>query len=292
VRYGSLISLLIAVAAAAALPDSGSGRSAPATCFGRQPTIVAERFHVRGTPGDDVVVSDRKVLVEARGGDDLICLEEVGFSEVYGGAGDDRIAAGLGEDLLYPGAGNDILESGAGNDLVTDVDSADDSHDGGAGKDRIRFSAPYLRLQPPVRVDLARGRARGHGLDRLAEFERVEGTAKPDVLRGSGADELLDGVRGGDRIVGRGGADIIFGARQLVTEAGPADRFDGSDPSLRGGAGPDRIFGGAGSDRLSGGSGADLLDGGVPDSPPGDGGHGGGGRDRCRELEAARGCER
>lgn len=286
--------LLIAALAAAAFAlvhAAGAAGQVP-SCMGQPATIVAEHFQTYGTKGDDVIVDfDKGGLVQARTGDDLICLAG-GDKEVYGEGGDDRVQGGGSDDYIDGGAGEDTIEGGAGEDFVFDLDNADDVLSGGADEDEVAFSRPYHRLTPPVDVDLARGLASGHGRDSLAGFEDIVGTGKRDTIRGDDGDNFIDGVRGGDRILGAGGNDTILGARLLVTEIGIADRFDGADSLLSGGPGDDRIFGGAGRDILSGGPGSDLLDGGGPSDRPGDGGVGGGGRDACRDLEAARGCER
>jgi Ca2+-binding RTX toxin-like protein len=291
-RVGAIVGL--AVLAAAVGPAARAPAGAGAICDGQPATIVAERYTVRGTPGDDVIVDpDGAGLIESGAGDDTICVAEADFHEVYAGRGDDRVHGARGQDYVYPGAGDDVARGRGGADVITDEDRGDDRLHGGAGRDDLRFSVPFERLKvDPVRVDLARGIARGHGRDRLSGFERVEGSGKPDALRGGRGPDVLDGIRGGDLIDGRGGDDLIFGARLLVSEAGPIDPYDGGDRALRGGSGDDRIFAGAGVDRLSGGPGDDLLDGGGPASRPGDGGDGGPGRDRCRDLESARGCER
>ncbi len=260
------------------------------TCLGRHVTIAGGGT-LEGTDRDDVILAHRRATIDAGAGVDLVCTRG-GYSEVYSGSGADRIDGGAGDDYFYEEAGEDVVSGGGGDDLITDTDASDDRYSGGAGRDGIRFSYPYGRLQPRIVVDLARGRARGHGRDRLSGFEYLEGTGRRDSIRGSGRPETLDGIRGGDRIVGRGGDDTIFGAALLVSEVGVIDRYDGADPALRGGVGDDRIFGGAGRDRLSGGPGDDLLDGGGPSLRPGDGGHGGPGKDRCLDLEAMRACER
>jgi Ca2+-binding RTX toxin-like protein len=284
---------LLALALCLTIGDgAGGAASAAVECQGREATIVADRVVVRGTPGDDVIVDHEGAgLIEAGAGDDVICVSGR-FKEVYSGGGDDLVEGGPEQDFVYDGAGDDTVRAGGGEDLLTAVDAGgDDVLRGGAGIDMVRFSYPFRRLQEAVRVDLRRGIARGHGRDQLAGFEQVEGTGRRDVILGDPADNLIDGIRGGDRIGGGAGDDIIFGARLLVTEAGPRDRYDGSDPALRGGSGDDRIFAGAGSDRLNGGAGDDHLDGGPPHAVSGDRGNGGGGRDNCTDLEHVRRCE-
>lgn len=275
-----------------ALGAQGAAASA-GTCEGRQPTIVADRGETEGTSGPDVIVAaGRDGIVEAGRGDDVICIRARSV-DIYAGSGDDRILGGAGSDYVELGAGDDTVRGGRANDTLVDLDRhGDDTLRGGAGVDTAAFSVAYKYLRAPVRVNLRRGRATGHGHDLLTSIEAVDGTGRPDTIIGDAADNYIDGVRGGDRISGGAGDDTILGARLFVAEVGILDRYDASDPWLRGGRGDDRIFGQGGSDHLFGGSGDDLLDGGPDRKQPGDTGDGGSGRDRCGHLEApARGCE-
>jgi Ca2+-binding RTX toxin-like protein len=250
-----------------------------------------------GTPADDVLIVRNNQSKSSGEGDDLICMvEHGGYHEIYAGPGDDRIYGSKGWDYVYPGHGDDRVKTGESQDLVSDFeDRGDDRFDGGPGLDHLRFSAMFGRLTvEPVVVDLRAGRARGHGHDRLAGFEILEGTGKRDLLLGSNRGEEIDGIRGGDKIDGRGGDDIIFGATIAYSEEGERDPYDGEDRWLRGGRGDDRIYGLLGADRLLGGPGADRLSGGGPTERqhgPGDSGNGGAGRDECTGLESASFCE-
>lgn len=294
---------LASLAAAIALAALGTGGAVVAQgsareprCGGERATIVADRGFVRGTDGDDVIVATgRNGNVEARGGDDLICLRGGDFHEAYGEGGADRIRGGRGRDYVYPGPGDDRVHGRGGKDLITDLErTGNDRLDGGSGRDRIRFSTPGSPSREPVVIDLAVGISNGHGRDRVFGFENVQGTTLGDVLIGDHRRNVLNGVRGGDQIQGAGGKDVILGSDVRFGEGGgTADPSAGDDPLLSGGAGDDRIFGRFGEDRLRGAAGDDLLDGGGQraGSTRGDIGNGGPGTDRCRGLERESGCE-
>jgi len=285
----------LAILVTGGVAAGGSAGEQP-RCDGERATIVADRGFVRGTDGDDVIVATRRNgNVEARGGNDLICLRGRAFHEAYGEGGADRILGSHGGDNIYPGRGDDRVRGRGGRDLITDLEATgDDRYKGGTGSDRIRFSTPNSRSSKPVEVDLAVGVSSGHGHDRISAIENVEGTTLGDVLIGDRLRNVLDGVRGGDLIQGAGGDDRIRGSTVIFGEGGgTADPSAGDDPLLDGGAGDDRIFGRFGADRLRGSGGDDLLDGGGQPAGglQGDFGNGGPGKDRCRDLERQIGCE-
>src|SRR5687767_1120417 len=75
------------------------------------------RHRVRGTNGPDViVVRNRDVVVNGRGGDDRICV--LGPGRVAGGSGQDRIQGGRRSDRLMGGSGMDYLNGGSGSDVL------------------------------------------------------------------------------------------------------------------------------------------------------------------------------
>lgn len=125
-----------------------------------------------------------------------------GFNCFDGLAGDDVLAALGGDDCVYGGTGDDSVDGGPGLDLLS-----------------FRYSGA------PVRVNLARGTARGEGSDSVAGVEEVIGSSFGDVLTGDGGTNFLRGEGGMDR--------------------------------LAGGAGTDRLDGGSGHDRVDGGVGRD-----------------------------------
>lgn len=108
------------VAGAQALPAR-----AEATCQGRPATVVGapDDSSLRGTAGDDVIVSNGSHEVLARGGDDVVCLTGPSGQYVFvdAGGGADRVTASLGtEDVVFVslGAGADSFAGGRESDLV------------------------------------------------------------------------------------------------------------------------------------------------------------------------------
>ena len=93
-----------------------------------------------------------------------------------------------------------------------------------------------------LKVNLATGRAKGEGADRLAGVEGVKGSGYGnDVLTANDAGSMLDGGFGADILIGGASADILG--------AGATD----SDPdTLEGNGGDDTLdFGGSGDDSLT-----------------------------------------
>lgn len=168
----------LVVSGLAATPAAGSAEAPARTCHGKRATIVGSD-KVRGTNGPDVIVLElgrRRAPypeVEARGGDDTICvLREVtnrhGMIDVDAGpgddyvenrtvsyanttvlgAGDDEFVGGPGTDWVYDGSGwwdtsvggVDSISSGGGEDVVhtgeLDAPNRDVVHTG-AGDDVI-----------------------------------------------------------------------------------------------------------------------------------------------------------
>ncbi len=87
-----------------------------------------------------------------------------------------------------------------------------------------------------------------------------EGTARPDILNGSGARDAIYGFGSDDRLYGNRGDDLLRGgpgADELYGGPG-GDRFYGE-------GGSDHFYGGVGRDRMTGGPGKDTLYGGTED---------------------------
>ncbi len=160
---------------------------------------------------------------------------------------------------MHGGAGDDTLLSERGDDRFL----------GGTGNDLVDYSQAYFTSKSDgLKVNLATGRAKGEGADRLAGVEGVRGSGYGnDVLTANDAGSMLDGGFGADILIGGAAADIL--------RAGATD----SDPdTLEGKGGNDTLdFGGSGDDKLtyehapsevhvdlvlstvSGGDGADVL---------------------------------
>lgn len=155
-------------------------------------------------------------------------------------AGFERLIGSPGPDVLLGDGGPNRIEGGGGRDVL-DGRKGDDVLKGGKARDRVD-----MRDAPSgVTVNLTTGAASGFGNDSLVGIEDVIGTARRDVLVGSG---------GANELVGRGGPD-----------------------TLRGSAGRDRLVGGLGNDVLEGGAEADTLEGGRGRDQL----NGGDGRDTC-----------
>jgi Ca2+-binding RTX toxin-like protein len=101
-----------------------------------------------------------------------------------------------------------VLRGGAGSDELSG-DGDDDRIDGGTDLDY----AVYEDSPAAVRVDLARGSARGWGADRLKRMEALIGSRRRDTLTGSGRTNYLAGLEGGDYIAAGGGNDYMDGGR-------------------------------------------------------------------------------
>lgn len=260
------------VATTSVLAPIGPAGAAPAPirCRGATATIV-------GTPGDDVLLGTpgRDVIV-GRAGDDRI----------RGRGGNDVICGGVGADVLHGGPGADRLYGGTGVGEGYEEDAGDrvwagDLLEGGPGGDHLEVGHeenPYvspsqdlletLSFAPSehgVRLDLAKGTARGQGHDTVVD-ERllVIGTRHDDTVRAGGNRLAFYGGSGDDKAIGGRGADDLHPGSEskYLAFRGLPDKIGvGGHDEAYGRAGVDRIesVDGAGRDRLQGGPGADLI---------------------------------
>jgi Ca2+-binding RTX toxin-like protein len=167
--------------------------------------------HLYGEDGDDTIMGEdgddfifgglgRDILLGGAGND---TIQGNSYNDTLdGGDGNDNLAGGTGDDVLDGGADDDRLSGGDDNDVLSDgtgsdtvkgddgddhvmaaADAANDSHDGGSGKDTLDYSTATLS----VTVDVGRGRADGLdiGHDLIAAFE--------EVITGSGDDHIIAG---------------------------------------------------------------------------------------------------
>lgn len=239
----ALISPTAAVPTAAATPRCGGE---PATIVG-----TAGEDTLRGTPGRDVVVArGGHDFVYTGAGPDLVCAGggwdfvrlgpgrdqargAGGQDELVGNGGADRLFGAAQVDGLQGGPGDDLLRGGAGRSLNVEMllgGPGDDRLAGGPGLD----NAGFFESPHGVRVDLARGSARGDGNDALVGIEGVVGSQHDDVLVGD---------RGGNGMYGLAGDDTIRAKGSGRIAAGTADFISGGD----------------GDDTLAGGTGQDLV---------------------------------
>lgn len=136
----------------------------PATLWAGMPAdavpegaVVGERqhgggFHIRGTPGRDVIVgSAGPDRLRGEEGNDLICagggdlvwggpgndhIVAVGEATLRGGEGNDRLIGRGGSQRMHGGPGNDVLQAGADDDVLLGGPESD-ALSGGAGADFI-----------------------------------------------------------------------------------------------------------------------------------------------------------
>lgn len=238
---GTMILAMVVALAGSSIVAAPSAAAAP-RCLGKRATIVGadnpRRFdELIGTPGPDVIVGlAGDDFIDGAGGDDLICGGD-GFDLLRGAGGDDRLAGGAGLDDLFGGRGNDLLLGGrgmldglfggAGDDRLFGGPGAfdqlmggpdDDFVDGGSGLDVGLF----FDSKKPIVADLRRGRARGHGSDKLRSVEGIMGSDFADVLRGDAGSNSIRGLRGADIIQTFDGVDVLEGS-------GGNDELDGGD---------------------------------------------------------------
>jgi Ca2+-binding RTX toxin-like protein len=178
-----------------------SGAAAP-TCQGRRATIVghpgSSSDTLRGTAGDDVIVTRGIGSVRAGAGADRICVTGTNSSRshyVDAGTGDDRVVVatsrpdrveaelGEGDDTFRGGAGTDFVHGEApvmtGQGVPEQVEGRDRISTGG-GDDEVRVGLAGESTRDVV--DL------GPGADLLG----VDGLLAPDVRPrgGGGSDDL------------------------------------------------------------------------------------------------------
>lgn len=277
-------------------------QNANPTCGGLEATIVQTTYveELFGTNGDDViVVSYAKVetdvpfsgmiSVDARDGNDTICV--VGTPDSPSGLFDPDIlvVGGEGDDTIYGGSGADYL---SGDDLFLEMHTGNDTIYGGPGTDRIEGGLGDDLLFGQQGMDVLVG---GQGND------VVHGGQGPDAMAGFAGDDELLGGPGHDFIYGGLGKDTLFGgagndalysnaelngdllvapgkglglmAQSTVSDTAGGRMFGGTGNDLlvgsdrwdrmQGGDGNDYLFGLEGRDWMRGGAGNDMIFGGL-----------------------------
>ena len=249
-------------------------------CQGKEATIVDTDGGVtEGTEGDDVIYAERRASVLAKGGDDLVCLED-GYARV--GPGRDSVQA-RGTDrrefvAVWDGEDVDIALAG-GDDGVSLYFTSGGSGtiDAGSGT-----GALSVVTNSSVEVDLEDGLLaidEDSASYRLEGFDHVLADSRRVELEGDENDNLLsvswvscavsmEGGRGHDELK-------VMGNIQEVPEFDCARE---PRPKLYGQRGNDRLLGRRYDDVLIGGAGRDTAEGSR-------------GSDKCR-AEREKGCER
>jgi len=130
-----------------------------------------------------------------------------GFTNVYGGSGDDTLIGTIGNNLIRGGSGADSIDGGAG------IDTLD-----------------YMNDTIGVNVNLTTNETSGGEAegDTIQNFERVYSGSGNDTLIGTSGDNLLYAYAGNDRVDAGSGNDTVQDSA-------------GSDV-LSGGAGIDTIY--------------------------------------------------
>jgi Ca2+-binding RTX toxin-like protein len=202
--------------------------------------VYAQMFSYAGgefTSGKDTVtLYGPGQSVKGLGGADTITGADFagGADIINGNGGNDTLSGRAGDDRLKGGKGNDTIEGGKGDDTLN----------GGTGVD----TASYETATSGVAVSLALGTSQntlGAGLDTLAKFENLLGSAFADNLNGDDTANQLEGGTGSDTLSGNKGNDKLYG--------------DNGRDTVKGGKGKDKLFGGKGDDELYGGKGNDTL---------------------------------
>lgn len=162
-------------------------------CRGLTATVVgAPGGRLEGTEGADVIVTNGAESVDARGGDDTICVTGAAHASIGAGSGDDLVDAGgqpasltvsaylaggddtylghEGSDLVSAGGGQHSAETGAGSDTVST----------GGGPDTVETGTHGHPNTDTVDV--------GDGDDTLKMFGTAEGSLS--LAGGPGRDQV------------------------------------------------------------------------------------------------------
>jgi Ca2+-binding RTX toxin-like protein len=275
------------------LSSPGAPSYAAAMCQGQPATI--EGTYVDGTEGNDVIVATGHGKVDAKGGNDLICIDS---GIVRTGPGDDSVVATGPSGLVsveLTGGNDSFINTGVGDSIV-EVHELTSLHvelansrgnvwlhpTSTAGTGSVDFGAVGGRIavlgEMSGVVDLVHGTASVDGLFNITVTHAKDAIVTGARVRVTGDDQNnrveVSGchvsIKSGD---GRDRVDLV------------GNRFDVELPAchkprstIKGQAGPDRLHGGGGNDVLLGGKGDDVTD-------------GRGGNDRC-VAEDRRHCER
>jgi len=135
----SLATLLFASASITLInsPSASASKTLVPTCNGLRATIVSSASQIQGTIRSDVIIVQgiRGSKVFGLAGNDVICGSSAA-DVLDGGIGNDTLIGGLGNDSLLGADGNDSLAGGNGNDSLNGG-TGDDKLNGGDGNDLL-----------------------------------------------------------------------------------------------------------------------------------------------------------
>ena len=160
--------------------------------------------------------------------------------------------------LLGSGFADSII--GSDRDELFITEEGDDTIDGGAGFDVLRYDREGV--VDGISADLEAGTIEGVWFDQafadsVLNIEEIRGSDQGnDTILGDSVANKFLGQAGNDSLAGRGGNDTLFGGEGNDTLLGN----EGED-SLEGGEGNDQVFGADGNDTILGGAGNDMLGG-------------------------------
>ena len=207
---------------------------------------------VDGGAGNDRVAASNSAVA-------IIAAGMAGADELIGGSVADQIDGGAGDDTITGNGGADDLTGGAGSDVFLIADAAehatgtgaipDESIDGGADADTIRFASTTASQTLTLLAGVTNVE--------LIEISDVDGD-------NSGTTALnIDATALGYSTVlqGNDGANTLTAA---LADGTTIDAGDGDD-ELVGGSGDDTLNGEAGDDTITGNGGDDTLRGGAGD---------------------------
>lgn len=177
-----------------------------------------------------------------------------GNDTLSGGGGDDNLDGGLGNDSLDGGAGDDFLSGGGGNDILkggAGIDTADfgdlDPQDTLAGQAGITLTL-VNGAGIATYIEHANGADLGIHKATLTGIENIDGSLGNDKITGDTFANVIDGDEGNDILLGGSGNDILRGGY-------------GSD-NVQGGIGDDVIYINHAGDSRDNASDNDIVDGG------------------------------
>jgi Ca2+-binding RTX toxin-like protein len=161
-------------------------------------------------------VSNIENAVGGSGNDTLVANSK--GSELSGGGGNDTLKGGGKSDTLYGGDGNDLISAGGGNDIIVGGDGAgDDTYDGGAGIDTMRYSSATDAITVNLMLTSANVTSThgndlsGIGTDKLTNIENIIAGNYDDTLIGNKLNNQLEGGNGNDTVNGGLGNDNLIG---------------------------------------------------------------------------------
>ncbi|NPD03831.1 hypothetical protein HN031_03915 [Nocardioides sp. zg-1308] len=208
-----LAALVCAAGMLPALALGGPAQAAPVTCWGEAATIVSDDEQVRGTPGDDVIVTTRPAAeVASRAGDDTICVR-----------------GRRGVAFVDPGRGDDRVRIEARKVAFTDLRQGSDTYVGGPGRDEVLSGLPRGQRNDD-RIRLGAGDDHlllgGAGSSRRAALSAGTGDDTLTIGAGRGA-VLVDAAA--ERATYRGRAHATWNGFESHVVAGARVLFRGTE---------------------------------------------------------------